>query len=136
MIQSTKNILIVDDVIDLRIALRTLLEMSDFRVFEAEDGSKALELLERQSIDLIISDIRMPNCDGIDFFKRLDRSRIKIPFVFMSGYSDITENEVKSMGAISLISKPFNIETILSTIGVALKSNQDETPIKGSVCDE
>ena len=67
-----KLILIVDDVLVMRLRLRSQIEGSGFRVLEAEDGEKALAILEKEhNIHLIITDVSMPVMDGLEFIRRL-----------------------------------------------------------------
>ncbi len=72
---SRKRILIVDDVLVMRLRLRAQLEDSGYMVFEAEDGEKALALLENNpDIHLIVADVSMPVMDGIEFIRRIRKS--------------------------------------------------------------
>lgn len=119
------TILIVDDEKAIRLVLRTLLEMHHFQVLEAEDGLVALDLLNRQHIDLILSDIQMPNCGGIELFGQMKRSNFEIPFVFMTSYPKISKSEAIHMGAYAMILKPLNFNTILTTLHSALPVFKD-----------
>lgn len=90
------NILIVDNDIDYRKALSEFLLMSGHAVFSADDGSAAFGFLQRETIDLVISDINMPGVSGPELHRKM-RSEGRfadIPFVFVSGYPDLRGSSV------------------------------------------
>jgi CheY-like chemotaxis protein len=68
----SKLVLIVEDEISLSDAYRILLERSGYRVATAYDGNEAIEILKKESPDIILLDLRMPNLDGIGFLKKYD----------------------------------------------------------------
>jgi len=84
-------------------------------ILEAADGQEALDLLEKEKVDLILSDINMPNMDGMEFLRqKKENDSIKdIPVVMITteGGADII-GEAKSLGAAGSIKKPFKPETI------------------------
>ena len=113
-----KNILIVDDEPDiLRLAVIRL-EASGYKVLQAADGEKALELLNKNSPDLILVDLLLPGMQGDEFCQKL-RSDIKfknIPIIlFTASVANITEKAEKS-GAQDYILKPFEPEQLLYKI--------------------
>jgi CheY-like chemotaxis protein len=114
-----KTILIVEDEADLRDALATHFELLKATVLTAIDGLQAFELFCKNQIDLILSDVRMPGqgADGMSFLKKI---RIQSPdrpiFVFITGYSDFTEQEAIAQGAQGMISKPFGIKELNETM--------------------
>ena len=82
-----KQVLIVDDEVDLREMLALELKNYQTTVFEAKNGQEALNFIKKENIDLVISDIRMPGGNGIEFLKK---TKIKIiykqPFVFQVAF--------------------------------------------------
>ncbi|CAK0751202.1 hypothetical protein CCP2SC5_170003 [Azospirillaceae bacterium] len=79
------NILIVDDVPEVRANLRLVLEMADHTVSEAEDGQMALTILENTTFDLVITDVLMPKLDGIEVTKRTHLLRPEARILVISG---------------------------------------------------
>jgi two-component system chemotaxis response regulator CheY len=121
-----KSVLIVDDSSTMRkIVARCLRQAGlDFsEILEAGDGREALTVLEGKQVDIILSDINMPNMTGLEFLKEranLDAVK-KIPVVIISTEtgSDIIE-EAKSLGAAGSIKKPFTPDMVNATIGPLL----------------
>ena len=118
-----KKILIVDDSNTMRkIVTRSLrqagIDVGEF--VEAGDGAEALALLEGQKVDLILSDINMPNMDGIEFLRqkatRADIKDIPVVMITTEAGADIL-GEAKSLGAKGSIKKPFTPEQIEETLG-------------------
>jgi two-component system chemotaxis response regulator CheY len=118
-----KTVLIVDDSGTMRkIVTRCLRQAGlDFgEILEAGDGREALQVLEENKVDIILSDINMPNMTGLEFLKeKATIDAIKdIPVVIISTEtgSDII-NEATSLGAAGSIKKPFTPDMINATIG-------------------
>ena len=118
-----KKILIIDDSSTMRkIVMRSLrqagLEIGD--VLEAGDGQEALQVLEGNSVDLILSDINMPNMDGLEFLRQKNTKPAiqDIPVVMITTEAvDEIVQEVKELGAMGNIKKPFTPEQILEILG-------------------
>ena len=111
-----KKILVVDDSTSVRRLLMHGLQDEGFRIIGAENGKAALDLLNRETPDLILLDICMPEMNGIQLCERLnaDPGFKNIPIVVMATKSDI--GNVKRMmqyGAVSYILKPFNLEQLI-----------------------
>nr|WP_320050067.1 response regulator [uncultured Desulfuromonas sp.] len=118
-----KRVLVIDDSSTMRkIVSRSLRQAGlDFdEILEAGDGQEALNLLEGQTVDLILSDINMPNMDGIEFLrqKKENAAIAGIPVVMITteGGSDII-GEAKALGAAGNIKKPFTPDKIQEVIG-------------------
>ncbi|BCO08557.1 response regulator [Desulfolithobacter dissulfuricans] len=118
-----KNVLLVDDSSTMRkIVGRSLRQAGlDFgTIFEAGDGLEALEVLEKESIDIVLSDINMPNMNGIEFLReKANRDGIKdIPVVMISTETgeDII-GEAKSLGAVDALKKPFTPDKVNEVLG-------------------
>ncbi len=111
-------ILLVEDNHDLRAYLKENLEMN-YEILEAEDGKQALELLEKQLPDLILSDVMMPEMDGIELCQKVKHDKITchIPFVFLTAkISEQQKLEGLKTGADDYIVKPFNFEILETKI--------------------
>src|SRR5574343_367053 len=123
MIMTT--ILLVDDEDLLREGVREILEMSDYSVIEARDGEEGLALFAANNVDLVISDIVMPNMDGVDFVTRLRESFPQVPILPISGGSRVVSarfglDSALLSGANASLTKPFNAKQLLEKVGQLL----------------
>jgi response regulator RpfG family c-di-GMP phosphodiesterase len=112
-------VLVVDDSHTIRRLVAQALEEAGFTVITAENGRQALKRIDEQRPDLIISDIDMPEMNGIDLCKtlRADPALAVIPFVIMSANSDrSTMRRLLYLGAASYLVKPFSLEQIVITV--------------------
>lgn len=102
------TILIADDEKEIRDLLRLYLENEKYIVLEAEDGQQALDLLHRNSVNLCLLDIMMPNMDGYQTLKEI-RKESNIPIMFLSAKDADAEKILGlNLGADDYIAKPFN----------------------------
>ena len=110
--ENKKQILVVEDNADIRSYIRSILG-SNYRIEEAENGAIGLEIVALQDFDLIISDLMMPEMDGMEMCRRLKSSieTSHIPIILLTAKSDM-ENRIEglSLGADSYITKPFHPE--------------------------
>jgi two-component system chemotaxis response regulator CheY len=112
------NVLIVDDSMAMRSVIRKVISISGFDVgtfFEAGNGKEALEILNAQWIDLVLSDINMPEMDGLTFLKKMRENEIykNIPVVMITTEgSQACVDEAMSLGVKGYIQKPFRPEVI------------------------
>jgi two-component system, NtrC family, response regulator AtoC len=110
------NILIVDDEENIRKVLKGLLNKNGFDVvLQAPDGKRALELIQDNNIDIVISDINMPVMDGLTLFSKV--KDMDLVFIFLTAYGtvDIAVDAIKA-GAYDFIPKPFNEEELVNTL--------------------
>lgn len=116
--ESKKRILVVEDNADIRTYIRSIL-CSEYTIEEAENGAIGLEIVALHDFDLIISDLMMPEMDGLDMCKRLKSSieTSHIPIILLTAKSDI-ENRIEglSIGADSYITKPFHPEHLVTRV--------------------
>ncbi|MGC9043222.1 MAG: ATP-binding protein [Myxococcota bacterium] len=118
------SILLVEDDEDVRRSLKKMLEDNSFRVIDKGRAIEAIGLLRdrKDRIDLIISDIVMPEMNGIDFFKKVREFDSEIPFILMTGYSDefLPQEDISTYRDI-LIQKPFTETQIINKIREMIK---------------
>ncbi len=116
------NVLVVDDEPKLCDLLASALGQNDIQVFTAGNGLHALAVLEREEIDLVISDWRMPGMDGPQLLAEIKQRFPQLPVIVMTAYSTV-KNAVQSMrnGAYDYISKPFDIDELDITVQKALQ---------------
>ncbi|MEJ2055497.1 MAG: response regulator, partial [Calditrichaceae bacterium] len=90
---------------------------TDWKIFEAQDGQKALDLLNEQMPDLIILDLMMPNMNGFEFLKKIkSMDKIdKIPILILTGLKSV-EDEIKGLqtGADDYLTKPIKMDILIS----------------------
>lgn len=112
------NVLIVDDSRSVRMVMRRILDISGFALgdcLEAADGLEALRILMREKVDIVVTDINMPNMDGEEFMQQIasDPYLRRIPVMVLT--TDRSEERMErmiSLGAKGYITKPFVPETI------------------------
>lgn len=116
-----RSILIVEDDITYGMMLKTWLGKKGFQVASASSIARAQKHIEADSVDLILSDLRLPDKDGIDLLKWLGERGLSIPLIIMTGYADI-QSAVQAMklGACDYIAKPVNPDELLKKINEAL----------------
>jgi PAS domain S-box-containing protein len=121
------KILIVDDDIFVREMLSSILEASGYTILTAENGLEALaKCIQDSSIDLIVSDVNMPEMDGLQLIKEIRKQGLEIPIIMVTGVSDISVAvDALSSGAIDYVLKDEGIEeTINITVNRALAKHQ------------
>ncbi|MDM8526828.1 response regulator [Anaerolineales bacterium HSG24] len=133
--ESKSSILIVDDNPTNLGVLFNYLKSLGFKVFPLKDAEKGLNLLQKQSVDLVLLDIMMPGMNGYEMCRRLkdNPATQDIPIIFMSALSD-TVDKIKGlqMGAVDYITKPFQQEEVLARIKthIQLRTVQKQLEIK------
>lgn len=115
------NVLIVDDSSTMRKIISRSLRQAGLAVdeiFEAGDGIEGLNLLGNSQVNLVLSDINMPNMDGLEFIKQVRSRGNKVPIVMITteGGEDIIKEAINS-GASDSIKKPFTPEQLKEKLG-------------------
>ncbi len=120
-----KNILIVDDEAKMRRILEIMLLQMDFNVYQAGDGIEALQCIKEQEVDLLITDLQMPNLDGLELLKHLRAENNNIPVIMVTAHGSV-ESAVSAMqyGASDYILRPFDLEAVEASVHRALKFAQ------------
>ncbi len=119
------NILIVEDDKNLRKLMITYLKKSNYNTYESTNGEEALNVLDKNYIDLIISDVMMPKMDGFDLIKELRTSMYKIPILLITAKSDIKDKKKGFLlGADDYMVKPINMEEMILRVQVLLRRSQ------------
>jgi len=110
------DIMVIDDQEEMRMMLTEMLENKGHKVTAAENGKKAIDLLMIYKVDCIITDIVMPEIEGVEFILRLRQSHI--PIISISGLSPETviSEFMASLGVIGFLQKPFKSEEILQLV--------------------
>lgn len=130
------NILVVEDDKNLRKLITTCLKKNNYTPFEANDGEEALEMLDKQYIDLIITDVMMPKMDGFALIKELRMSEYKLPILLITAKDSIQDKkEGFLLGADDYMVKPINIEELLLRVKVLLRRAESTNERKIKIGD-
>lgn len=115
------KILVIDDERAIRNILKETLELEGNEVQVAENGKIGLELGKQQQFDLIFSDIKMPEMDGLEVLSSLHEAEVECPIVMISGHGTIeTAVDAIKAGAFDFIEKPIDLNRLLITVKNAL----------------
>jgi len=97
-----------------------------YKIFIATEGLEALDILQKESIDIILLDIKMPGMNGISLLRKIFHQKMHTVVIMISGHGTIKDAvESIKLGAFEYIEKPFKIETILDSIERAIKNKKD-----------
>lgn len=126
------KILLIEDDISFCKLLEKFLLKKEYEVTIAFSAAEARIAIKQSSFDLILTDLRLPDSDGIILMSEFKVAHPHIPIILMTGYSDVN-TAVKAIknGAADYISKPFNPDEVLLVITNALQTPAVETPVKG-----
>jgi len=121
MTEHTPHILVVDDELSMREVLEYMLNKEGYQVSCAENGVKAIGLLEKQRFDLLLCDIRLGDISGLDVLRASKKANPDTVVILISAYAS-TETAVEAMneGAYDYVPKPFDKDELLQTIAKAL----------------
>jgi len=122
------TLLVVEDIPDILTLLKATLEFKGYRVITARDGQEALEIIERESPAVIVTDILMPRLDGFNLVHRLrlNSQTRDIPVIFLSATYVAPEDKAfaLSLGVTRFIEKPVNFEEFLPAVSDLLNYNE------------
>ncbi|MBA2379370.1 MAG: sigma-54-dependent Fis family transcriptional regulator, partial [Blastocatellia bacterium] len=107
------NILIVDDEQSYRQLLSLVFQGEGHTVRTAENGREALELLEKEPSDVVVSDVKMPDVDGIEMLRQIRETMPDLGVIFMTAFATVeTAREAFKLGADDFVTKPFDVEEL------------------------
>lgn len=119
--KSKANVLVVDDDANMQIAIRESLLKAGYAVSTAEDGRKAIKEMEKKSVDVVITDIQMPNLNGMELLRYIKKQTPYLPVILVTGYATVQDAvSVIKEGAFDYIQKPFDRDTLCRTVFRAL----------------
>lgn len=118
------HILIIDDEKAIRKTLSEILSFEGYKIDEAVDGEEGLKKFKDKTYDVVLSDIKMPKLDGLDFLQKALESNPDVPIIMISGHGNIeTAVEAVKKGAYDFIQKPPDLNRLLITIRNAMERN-------------
>lgn len=116
------KILVVEDNKNLRKLMVTYLKKNNYEPLEAEDGEQALDIIDKNHIDLIITDIMMPNMDGFELTRELRDANYMLPILFVTAKESIDDKKKGFLiGADDYMVKPVDMDEMVLRVGVLLR---------------
>ena len=127
----TTSLLVVDDDEQIRNILSEYFQPLGYTVATADGGHEALQKLDSTPVDLVISDLVMPDMNGLELLKQMRSENKKIPFLMNTGYPSV-DSAVEAMkaGAYDYITKPLQLEEVRIKVERALYTKKLEKSIK------
>ena len=129
------NILVVDDEAQITRVLKTTLSSQGYGVRTAADGELALNEMKTWAPDLVITDLRMPNMDGLQLCRRI-RAYSRIPIIVLSVKGEETiKVEALDAGADDYVTKPFSVNELLARVRASLRRASEPESTEATVLD-
>lgn len=127
---ATNNILVIDDDVSFCMLLNTFLTRKGFAVSTAYSIEEAKQLFDQTKFQLILTDVRLPDGDGVEILKYVKEENPTIQVILMTGYTDIkTAVNAMKLGAFDYVAKPINSDQILDAIQQALSKKNDKRTV-------
>lgn len=125
------KILIVDDERSIRNTLKDILEVESYQVDVVESGIEALELIKENNYDVVFSDIKMPQMDGVELLQKIKVNNPETPIIMISGHGTIeTAVDCIKKGAYDFIEKPIDLNRLLIVVRNALDRTKQASEIR------
>ena len=129
------SILLLEDEDNLRAMLVEILHAAGHQVVADRDGRRVQEVLRLAPVDLVITDVVMPNCDGIETILGLRKSHPRIPVIAISGdvsrHAPLYLNIAEKLGAVRTLQKPFGVEVFLGMVREVWKAMMSKAVLNG-----
>jgi len=114
------NVLIIEDDLTVRSLVRRMLTFGGHEVVEAEDGREALRSVQARAPDLVITDLMMPDMDGIEVITEFRRLGVDVPVIAISGGGlmpkELLLSNASALGAVEVVPKPFDMHQLLDAV--------------------
>lgn len=119
------KILVVEDDKNLRKLIVTCLKKSNYTVFETQNGEEALKLMDKEFVDLIVTDIMMPEMDGYELISSLREANYEVPILIITAKEDFEDKKRGfTLGADDYMVKPINIDELILRVNSLLKRSK------------
>lgn len=130
-----RRILIIDDDHHILLMIKKMLERAGFEVDLASNGNEGLELFKKMPVDLVITDIIMPEKEGLETIREMKRLRPDLKIIAMSGGGKVSSdnylNTAKIFGASRTLAKPFSQKQMVSAVQDLLGKFSEGNPYNG-----
>jgi two-component system, response regulator, stage 0 sporulation protein F len=111
------KVLVVDDQYGIRVLLTEILQKDGYQLYQAANGVQALKVVEEDSPDLVLLDMKIPGMDGLEILRRIKEKHEEIQVIMMTAYGELNLiNEAMQLGAITHFAKPFDIDDVRKVI--------------------
>ncbi len=118
-----KKILIVDDELNMRLVLSAMLKKEGYEISAASNGKEALQILQSNKFAVVITDLKMPDVDGMELLIRIAERHPEIPVIMITAHGTIaTAVEALKKGAFDYITKPFDLDDLKNIVSKAIKT--------------
>lgn len=122
------KILVIDDVDMARATIRRMLEKDGYEVFEAYNGKQGVQMIEQYALDAVITDILMPDMEGLETIRLIVKSRPHLPVIAMTAATNTPYLQMAvKFGAVCGLQKPFRQTELLSAVRKALLKTQPKS---------
>src|SRR5437762_6003499 len=116
-IRKTPTVLVVEDDVENRTAMVKVLEGAEYKVLETDNGQQALDILQEEDVDLLVTDLRLPVMDGVELLKRAKATAQEIEVILVTGHGTVeVAVEAIKQGAYDFITKPIRKAQLLHAI--------------------
>jgi len=116
------TILVVDDEPNYQIVLSELLKDEGYEVFTADSGKTGVPIVRNSDLDLVISDMKMPGMDGIEFLAKIKEYNRELPVILITAFAEVEKAvEAMRLGAFTYLAKPFSNEQLLASVSKAVE---------------
>ncbi|MCD6580156.1 sigma-54-dependent Fis family transcriptional regulator [bacterium] len=121
------KILVIDDEKYMLNAIKQFLEVNNFKVTTAQNGKIAYDILSKNTFDIIISDLKMPEMDGLTLIKKIKKTKIITPIIVLTAFGTMDDAvECMKVGANDFLAKPFKVDELLKTINKLLRPKDSD----------
>jgi DNA-binding response OmpR family regulator len=127
------RLLIIDNDPGLLEAIHARLEATGYECSCAHTGAQGLALFQEQRFDLVVTDLNMPNGDGMSVITRIRERDERVPIVVVTGFKDAYRRSLRNVKDITTIRKPFDSQDLVSLIHNALERAGSVTPTESAV---
>ncbi|WP_438434052.1 response regulator [Gorillibacterium sp. sgz500922] len=120
-----KKLLIVDDQNGIRVLLVEVFSSEGYQTFQAANGKLALEIVKKESPDLVLLDMKIPGMDGLDILKHIKEIDPTMKVIMMTAYGELDMiKEATDLGALMHFTKPFDIDEMRKAVHHYLRNTQ------------
>jgi two-component system, response regulator, stage 0 sporulation protein F len=116
------KVLIVDDQNGIRVLLTEVFNSEGYRTFQASNGKLALDIVSKESPDLVLLDMKIPGMDGLEILKHIKKMNPDIKVIMMTAYGELDMiKEATDLGALKHFTKPFDIDELRAAVNSYLR---------------
>ncbi len=127
MVKDNKiQILVVEDDEEMRILLEKILTKEDYKIYLAKNGDEGLKKIDEiKNLNLVLSDIKMPECNGMDMLQSALKKHPDLPVILITAFGDVEQYlEAMNLGACEYLMKPFKTQDLLDIIKRVLSKDR------------